>query len=65
LDTIIEAKVPYTLSYIKRCRRSLCPVQADSECAQEKYSELKNEYWKVQKELKGWSLKRFPEYTVR
>jgi hypothetical protein len=65
LDTIIEAKVQYTLSYIKRCRCSLCPFQADSECAQEKYSKLKNEYWKVQKELKMWSLKRFLEHTVR
>lgn len=36
-------KVPYTVLNIKRCRCTLCPVQADSECAQEKYSRLKNE----------------------
>jgi len=36
-------KVPYTVLNIKRCRCTLCPVQADNECAQEKYCGLKNE----------------------
>lgn len=43
MDTAIEAIVPCTVSNIKRCRCTLCPVQADSECAQEKYSKLINE----------------------
>ena len=38
-----KMKVPYTVLNIKRCKCTLCPVQADSECAQEKYSSLKNE----------------------
>lgn len=38
-----KTKVPYTALNIKRCRCTVCPVQADSECAQEKYSRLKNE----------------------
>ena len=60
MDTIIEAKVPYTLSYIKRCRRSLCPVQADSECAQEKYSELKNESLESSEGVEGVESQKVP-----
>jgi hypothetical protein len=36
-------KVSYTVLNIKRCRCTLCPVQSDSECAQEKYCRLKIE----------------------
>ncbi len=36
-------RVPYTELNIQRCRCTLCPVQADNECAQEKYCRLKNE----------------------
>jgi hypothetical protein len=43
MEAAIEAKVPCTVSNIKRCRCTLCPVQVDSECAQEKYSRLNNE----------------------
>jgi len=43
MRAIEKTKVPFTVSNIKRCRCTVCPVQADSECAQEKYSELKNE----------------------
>ena len=32
------AKVPYVVSNIERCMCSQCPVQADSVCAQDKYS---------------------------
>jgi len=39
----VETKVPYTVSNIERCMCSQCPVQADSVCAQEKFSTLKNE----------------------
>jgi hypothetical protein len=38
-----DAKVPYVVSNIERCKCSQCPVQADSVCAQDKYSRLKNE----------------------
>ncbi len=31
-----ERKVTYTLSNIEKCMCSLCPVQADSKCAQDK-----------------------------
>ena len=43
MDATVKAKVPCTVSNIKRCMCTLCPVQTDSECAQEKYSKLKNE----------------------
>lgn len=43
MDTAIEAIVQCTISNIKRCRCTMCPVQTESECAQEKYSRLKNE----------------------
>jgi len=38
-----KTKVPFSVSNIKRCMCALCPVQSESECAQEKYSKLKNE----------------------
>jgi hypothetical protein len=43
MGTSLEVKVPYTITNIERCMCPQCPVQADSECAQEKYSRLKNE----------------------
>jgi hypothetical protein len=43
MRAIEKTKVPYTVLNIKRCRCTLCPIQADSECAQEKYSRLENE----------------------
>lgn len=43
MDATVVTKVPCIVSDMKRCRCTLCPVQADSECAQEKYSRLKNE----------------------
>ena len=33
--------VPFTRSNIKRCRCSLCPVQADSDCVQDKLQSSK------------------------
>jgi hypothetical protein len=43
MGTNVEIEVPYTISNIERCQCPECPVQADSECAQERYSRLKNE----------------------
>ena len=43
MGAALESKVPCTVMNIKRCRCTLCPVQANSECAQEKYSRLKDE----------------------
>jgi hypothetical protein len=43
MRTIEKTKVPCTALNIQRCRCTLCPVQADNECAQEKYCGLKNE----------------------
>ncbi|MGB9131778.1 MAG: DUF2769 domain-containing protein [Methanosarcina sp.] len=43
MSTDIENKVPYTVSNIEKCMCSQCPVQANSVCAQEKFSSLKNE----------------------
>lgn len=34
-------KVPYTSANIKKCRCSECPVQADSQCAQDKLKSSK------------------------
>ena len=59
-----KTKVPYTVLNIKRCRCTLCPVQADSECAQEKYSNSRMN-WKAQEELNIWSLNRSLESIVR
>ncbi len=36
MDRGEERKVPYILSNIERCMCSLCPVQTDSKCAQDK-----------------------------
>lgn len=43
MSIVGEPKVPYVISNIERCMCPQCPVQADSACAQEKYSSLKNE----------------------
>ena len=43
MRAVEKTRVPFTVMNIIRCRCTLCPVQADSECAQEKYSKLKNE----------------------
>ena len=43
MRAIEKTKVPCTELNIERCRCTLCPVQADNECAQEKYCGLKNE----------------------
>ena len=43
MGTSLKVTVPYTVSNIERCQCPQCPVQADSECAQEKYSRLKSE----------------------
>ena len=43
MKQIEKTRVPYTILNIIRCRCTLCPVQTDSECAQEKYIRLKNE----------------------
>ena len=43
MSATIETKVPYTTINIERCMCPQCPVQADSVCAQEKFSNLKNE----------------------
>jgi len=36
-----KKKVPYTLANIEKCMCSLCPVQADSKCAQDKLTSSK------------------------
>jgi hypothetical protein len=64
MRAIEKTKVPYMVLNTNRCRCTLCPAQADSECIQEKYSRLENELESLE-ELKLWSLKRFPEFTFR
>jgi hypothetical protein len=43
MRAIEKTTVAYSILNVNRCRCTLCPVQADSECAQEKYCSLKNE----------------------